>query len=222
VAVTPDGARVYVANLGSDTVSVMDTHTNQVVASVPVGHFPADVAASPDGHRAYVTNRGSNSLSVIDTTTNQVIATVPVGLLPARVAVSPNGHRIYVTASAPDGWGGYATYPVADVIDATTNQVMGIINVDPWGLYSLSGGVAISPDGNWIYVTNPDSNHVSAISVDNRVMTSVVVSTFPQNLALSPDGARLYVTSKPRRAVDVIDTATLQVLGTVNVPNSLP
>jgi YVTN family beta-propeller protein len=37
VAVTPDGSRVYVANLNGNTVSVIDTGTNAVVATLPVG-----------------------------------------------------------------------------------------------------------------------------------------------------------------------------------------
>jgi YVTN family beta-propeller protein len=40
VAVTPDGSKVYVANEGSDTVSVIDTKTNTVTATIPVGSVP--------------------------------------------------------------------------------------------------------------------------------------------------------------------------------------
>jgi len=40
VAVTPDGARVYVTNQGSNTVSVIDTATNAVVATIAVGTLP--------------------------------------------------------------------------------------------------------------------------------------------------------------------------------------
>src|SRR5215510_4175093 len=53
VAVTPDGTRAYVTNLGA--LSVIDTTTNTVVANVPVGGNPSGVAITPDGTRAYVT-----------------------------------------------------------------------------------------------------------------------------------------------------------------------
>src|SRR5262249_45031946 len=76
----------YVANLGSDTVSVIATATNTVVATVPVGHFPRGVAITPDGTHAYVANDGSNTVSVIATATNTVVATVPVGSTPFWVA----------------------------------------------------------------------------------------------------------------------------------------
>ena len=44
VAVSPAGTRVYVANRGSDTVSVIDTATNLVVATLAAGDGPIDVA----------------------------------------------------------------------------------------------------------------------------------------------------------------------------------
>jgi YVTN family beta-propeller protein len=58
-----------------------------VVATIPVGRGPVDVAITPDGARAYVTNAGANSVSVIDTSTNAVTATVPVGANPVNAAI---------------------------------------------------------------------------------------------------------------------------------------
>ena len=46
----------YVANAGDNTVSVIDTATNTVVAPIAVGSLPRGVAVTPDGKRAYVTN----------------------------------------------------------------------------------------------------------------------------------------------------------------------
>jgi YVTN family beta-propeller protein len=81
--------RAYVANQGSNTVSVIDTTTNTVTATINVGGSPFGVAVRPDGARAYVANQGSNTVSVIDTSTNTVIATVSVGTMPVGVAVAP-------------------------------------------------------------------------------------------------------------------------------------
>src|SRR5205814_8582260 len=68
--------RAYVTNNGSNTVSVIDTATNTVVATIPVGFRPFGVAITPDGTRAYVTNENSNTVSVIDSATNTVVATI--------------------------------------------------------------------------------------------------------------------------------------------------
>jgi YVTN family beta-propeller protein len=69
------------------TVSVINTATNTIIATIGVGADPADVLISPDGVHAYVTNARSNSVSVIDTSTNAVSATVPVGVLPVNAAI---------------------------------------------------------------------------------------------------------------------------------------
>ena len=67
--------RAYVPNNLANTVSVIDTTTNTVVATIGVGDAPVGVAVSPDGTRAYVTNFNSDTVSVIDTATNTVVDT---------------------------------------------------------------------------------------------------------------------------------------------------
>ena len=81
----------YVANGGSDTVSVIDTatHPPSVVATITVGSGPLVVAVTPDGKHAYVTNFISSNVSVIDTASNTVAATVPVGSNPVGVGIVP-------------------------------------------------------------------------------------------------------------------------------------
>src|SRR5205807_3946101 len=85
VAVNPEGTRVYVANAcdsrgacgdSAGTVSVIDTGSNTVTATVTVGNAPVGVAVNPSGTRVYVANFGADSVSVIDTTTNTVTATI--------------------------------------------------------------------------------------------------------------------------------------------------
>ena len=55
MAVSPDGTRAYVTNGPSGSVSVINTATNHVTATIDVGRAPEEVAVSPDGTRAYVT-----------------------------------------------------------------------------------------------------------------------------------------------------------------------
>ena len=79
--VVVSGNHAYVANAGSNTVSVIDTGTKQVVATIPVGTGPNSLVATPQPNRVYVANsayNGDNTVSVIDTTTNTVAATIPI------------------------------------------------------------------------------------------------------------------------------------------------
>jgi YVTN family beta-propeller protein len=54
---------LYVANLESNDVSVIDIVANTVVATVPVGEQPGGMAVSPDGAWLYVANAVSSSVS---------------------------------------------------------------------------------------------------------------------------------------------------------------
>ncbi|PFK10525.1 hypothetical protein COI98_24070 [Bacillus cereus] len=84
-------------NSSSNNVSVINTGSNSVVATIPVGTAPTDVAIKPDGDFAYVTNFNSNNVSVINTGSNSVVATIPVGNTPTAVAIKPDGDFAYVT-----------------------------------------------------------------------------------------------------------------------------
>ena len=63
-------------------MAVIDTTTNSVVRSIPVGGRPFGVGVTPDSSKVYVAKNSAefaNSVSVIDTTTSAVVATIPVG-----------------------------------------------------------------------------------------------------------------------------------------------
>jgi YVTN family beta-propeller protein len=180
----------YVANFDDGTVSVIDTATNTVVATVPVG--PAiGVAVTPDGNHACAANSSLESVSVIATGTNTVVATVPLGLpvgsAAIGVAVRPDGKHAYVTIEAPIN---------VSVIDTATNKVVATIPVGP-GSTLGEGSVAVTPDGKHAYVTNDtDLGTVSVIdTATNTVVAAVGVGNFPNVVAIIPDGKHAYVTN---------------------------
>ena len=80
----------YITNSGSNNVSVIDTATNTVKATVSVGYNPLGVAVTPDGTKIYVVNEYNNTLSVINTATNNITSTVNVGNDPWGIAVTPD------------------------------------------------------------------------------------------------------------------------------------
>jgi YVTN family beta-propeller protein len=76
IAITPDGSRAYVADTGSNAVSVIDTATNSPAAEgIRVGRRePIAIAVGPDGSRVYVTNARDDTVSVIDLTSHKPAA----------------------------------------------------------------------------------------------------------------------------------------------------
>jgi YVTN family beta-propeller protein len=79
-----------VSNHGSNTVSAIDTATNLVFATIPVGGSPTWLALTPAGDFAYVTNYTSNAVSVIRTATNTVVAIVPGFAGPWGIGITPD------------------------------------------------------------------------------------------------------------------------------------
>lgn len=56
LALSPDGARLYVALSGFNAVAIVDTRRNRPLGMMPVGWYPSRVAVSTNGQRLYVTN----------------------------------------------------------------------------------------------------------------------------------------------------------------------
>ncbi|MDH6138996.1 MULTISPECIES: Ig-like domain repeat protein [Kitasatospora] len=210
-AITPDGLHVYVANEGSNTVSVISTATNTVTATIPMGTAPFEVAAAPDGLRVYVTNEGDNTVSVISTATNTVTATIPVGTTPFGVATTPDGLHAYVANSGDN---------TISVIDTTTNTATTTIPVG-----TTPFGVATTPDGLHAYVANSGDNTISVIdTTTNTATTTIPVGTTPFGVATTPDGLHAYVANNSDNTISVIDTTTNTATTTIPVgaaPTSL-
>ncbi len=71
-----DGSRFYVANSGSNNVSVVSATSFAVLKTIDVGVTPTFIAAEPASTKVYVTNQGSSSTSVIQTVNDTVKATI--------------------------------------------------------------------------------------------------------------------------------------------------
>ena len=210
-----------------------------VRATIAVGSQPVDVVVSADGKRVYVANNGDNTISVIDTTTNTTIDTpITVGSNPWDVAISPDGTRLYVstfefTGSGmkqvhyPDNSLGELPYDqytnVLVVIDTATNTAVRPPIEVSTGLSStlFSGRIAVSPDGNEVFVTARDFFYFSYqemfdgdVSLGDQLYeagkaTLVAIDPesgdvfrgyfgggdFPTDVAFSPDGGRRYTTA---------------------------
>jgi YVTN family beta-propeller protein len=207
VAVSPDGTRAYVTNIGDGTLSVVDTSLPAVVSTVPVGgspYGPLDAAVHPDGTRVYVIS--NNRMAVVSTATLTVTTNVFLPGYAYDLAVHPDGSRVYVTTVA----GGVT------VIDTATNTATGFVPVG-----SNPPGVAVNPAGTRLYVTGYSGTGFLAVfdTATLSPVTSVPVEGVPEKIAVHPTGTRVFVTNNMNQEgvphpgkLTVIDTATHAVL----------
>jgi YVTN family beta-propeller protein len=197
-------AQVYVANVDGGTVSVIDTSTNAVLATITVGSEPRNLAMTPNGSRVYVPNRGSDDVSVISTATNTVIATVTDASFdePYAAAVTADGSEVWI---ANKEGGGSSTGSVT-IISTATNTVIDTIS-DP--CFVSPEGIAVNPVLDEAYVISRGSGAVCTIDRTLRTVTdTIVVGGEPRYGTVLPDGSALFVSRIAAGAVGRINTAT--------------
>jgi len=203
IAITPNGRTLYSANYEFGTVSAIDTASNTVVATIPVGEQPFGIAAAPNG-RVYVTNSGDDTVTVIDAATNQVVgAPIAVGDAPFGVSVSPDGTRALVSDSGSNK---------VSVIDTAAGQVIATVDI---GLNPY--GSAYLPDGSRAFVASNDSASVYVLDghTGQVIGSPIPVGEDPSGIAVSPNGLRAYVGNYGDGSLSVIDTQTNSVIATL-------
>ena len=195
--------RAYIANHGDNTVSIIDTATNLVVGTIPVGRQPYGVAMDPEGAHVYVGNFYDGTVSIIATSTHDVV-TLPVTDAPTGIAVKLPGTRVYVA---------HRNDQLVSVIDTATNQVLTTV-----GVGAAPMGIAVHPAGTPAYVVNRGDDTMSVIDTNtNEVVATVPVGSNPTHVAVSPIGDQVYVTDNVGARVTVVNASTLDVTGTISV-----
>ena len=199
-AVATYGNRTYVANATARTVKVINTDSNQVIATVAVQTSPSAIAVSPDGKSVWVANSGSRTVQRIDTQSNTVVATVTVGTTPTALAV--NGDSVWVANAGSNS---------VSRISMATNTVVATTTVG-------SAPSALAVSGDKVYVANKNSNSISVINTaTNQVVQTKSSVTGPNGLAVS--GGKLYVTQQGfmLNRVLVLNSSTLAQIATINM-----
>ncbi len=202
ILAAPASARnAYVTNSGSGSVSVIDSQTNAVVATVPVGAGPSDVAITPDGRFAYVANATAGTVSVIATGSNAVVgAPTTVGANPRGIAITPDGRLAYVT-NFDDG--------TVSVIATATRTTIG----PPIVVGSKPDGIAITPDGLRAFVAQQGGDISIVNTSTNTVVDVVPDASAPSRVSIGPRGLRAFVTNNSSNTVTVFNPTNGTVIG---------
>ena len=188
----------------SDSVTQVDTSSNETSSPVPAGSLPLGIAISPDARTAYVVDVESDELTPMNLTGTVPVAEAPIDLTdgltvgrrsPNYIAISPDGDKAYIS-------------------DPSNNQVVPVnLSTNPATVEaaidvgSNPEGIAFSPDGSAAYVVDNDNpkapNHtvqseasVTPIAVATNTPGAAIkgVGSSPFAIAIAPDGKTAYVT----------------------------
>jgi len=189
VAPTPDGARAFVANIGSGSVSVIDLETWTPKAIVATGAQAEGVDVSPDGSRVWVTNRQAGTVTVIDAATLDVVAQLECPGFPIRVKHSPDGALALVSCPNDsdvkvfDARTLERKTDVAMEFDLADGAEDGLFGTR-FGNSAQPIGVLVPPHGRVAYVACAAADRVAVIDLDSLTVTgSFAVGREPDGLA---------------------------------------
>ena len=202
VAVDSASDRLYAANQGGDTVSVVNTSTDLVVDTIVVGSGPTGLAIDSSTNLLFVSNFNSASVSVIDLADDTVTATIDVGGAPSGIAVDPELGEV-VVADHDTG--------LVSVIDETTDTV---VNTVP--LNGQTYSVAIDTGTHTAYVANATTDQIDVIDEGTwTVSTSVQVGDLPVGVLVVPSMNRIFVTNYNSQTLSVINESDLSSVALV-------
>jgi YVTN family beta-propeller protein len=191
-------SRVYVPNGHSDTVTVIDPATMQIIDTFPVGRLPQHVVPSYDMQTLYVNNNEGNTLTPIDPRTETPGQPIPVED-PYNLYFSPDGRYALVMAERDMR---------IDVRDPNTWELVKSIPVPHPGVNHAD----FTADGTTMIASCEFSGWVVKIDLATLELTGEVqVGGEPIDVRVSPDSTVFFVANhvKDGGGVSVIDPATM-------------
>lgn len=232
-AALPDGSYVVVSRRDSEdpdnsdhglvtAIPLDDFNDTSAQIDITVGDQPRGVAVESDGYYAYVANYGDDTVTKIYT---------PTWVLDDTFDLREEG---FCDADNPCGpWGVAAIYdeedgtPKAYVTNHENDSIAVISNsgvelIEAASDMPLDGplGVAVTPDGRYIYVANFNTDSVAIIDTDTlSLVESIRVGDAPWGVAVGADGDYVYVTNSGSNTVSVIDTESHLIVGTYPTGN---
>ena len=168
-----DGSLAYVANILSNDITLIDTKTQKIIATIPVGTIPNEVEPSSDDKYLFVANVTDGTVSIVDIVAQKEIDIIKAGEGTHGIAISPDGNYIYASNRASND---------VVMIDMETKEVVNSIET---GI--VANHVSYVPDLNKLYVTNKDSNDLAVIDAENLTMIKKVsLGKTPHEISFAP------------------------------------
>lgn len=192
LVVSPDGKRIYTANVFSGTVTALDASGAAPARTVPVAAQTEGIALSPDGRRIWVGSNQANTITVLDAATLAPVDTLPSPGLPYRLAVTPDGSRVVVPNPMLNA---------VRIFDARSMRETALVRLPPRegarapapGEDGGAGpvGIVLSPDGRTAYVALQGRDQVGVLDVaTGRIKGYFDTGAGPDGIAYAARGRR--------------------------------
>lgn len=188
-------SRVYVPNTESDTVSVIDPKTYEVIKTLRVGRQPQHVVPSWDMKTLWVNNDRGNTLTPIDPRTGRTGEPVDV-------------HDPYNLYFTPDGKYAVVMASLDRELVFRDPHTMKRIKTEPVTCYGVNHA-DFSLDGRYFIVSCEFSGEL--LKVDTRKMKVIgqqklpFKGAMPQDVKISPDGKRFYIADMMADGLWILD-----------------
>lgn len=177
VAVTPDRKRVFVANIRSGTVSVIDLVAGKKLHDIAVGGRPEGIALTPDGKQLWAGDLSAPRVSAWDTTSYAKLGELAVEPNAIRVAAHPSGKWV-VTSNLLSA--------SISVIDPKAMKVVRTIEVNDDDL-SRQVTILFSKDGKRLYAAETGPDTVAEVDfASGKVLRHIPVGKDGDGLAIAP------------------------------------
>ena len=175
LALTRDGRTLFVSNLLSGALAVIDTATFETIATIPTGNRCHSLALTNDERQLWIVNIKDNNVSILDVSRLRILGTIPVGRLPGHIRFSKDGRFAYVTSQEEGS---------VAVIDTSNHQIVKHIPVGKMPHYIMP-----SPDGQYLWggATGGTEVYVIDTATNERVET-IAVGPKPQHIAFGVRG----------------------------------
>ncbi len=176
-------SRIYVPNTNSNTVSVIDPATYQVIDTIPVGVQPQHVVPSWDLKTLWVNNNRGHTLTPINPATGEAGKPVEVHD-PYNLYFTPNGKYAIVMASM-DKELVFRDPHTMDRVKTVPVTCYGVNHAD------------FSADGRYFIVSCEFSGELLKVDTERMEVVGQQKLPFegamPQDVKVSPDGKTFYV-----------------------------
>jgi YVTN family beta-propeller protein len=229
ISVDQTGHLAYVADTGSNAVSVVDLDARRVITTVRATDKPAEAVISADGRALVVTSRTNGTTSIY--------AADPLGTLNLRATfkgcagatgavILPDSSKTYVACS-----GGHQLMVIALAAEAgsfaarqgqstSADEVVALLDVG-----KNPASLTLKPDGGEVFVSNEGSNSVSEVSTQtNEVGSTYPIGNKPAHGVVNADNSELWISNSGADSISlysILDGRLVSSLHTDDGPDAL-